>query len=167
MGLECGILSISLRCNRRSSCPASNLASGEKGGVFICPSNQTSGLTAGDITKHCMSYLTCRQSLCSRRTRVSLGLSASGKLEGSRGKSCGRTRGAENERTNRGLAVKIGPQFKRFAGFRARVGGSAVIVYRSRGRELRGGRRALFVTRTRDMGVLADRAHVPGGTCTF
>src|SRR5262245_35000243 len=53
--------SISPRCNLRSKCPASNLASGENGGVFISPSNQTSGLSTEATNSNFMSYLTCCQ----------------------------------------------------------------------------------------------------------
>ena len=28
-------------------------------------------------------------------------------------------------------------------------------------------RKTVFVSRTKDMSVLVDRSHVPGGTCTF
>lgn len=74
MGLEWGIPSVSPRCDRRSSCPASNLAPGEKGGVFISPSNQTSDLSAGDITT--LYVISDMSSICLRweNTRVSLGL---------------------------------------------------------------------------------------------
>ncbi len=51
MGLEWGIPSISPRCNRRSKNPASNLAPAENGGVFISPSNQTSGLSTEATTQ--------------------------------------------------------------------------------------------------------------------
>jgi len=51
MGLEWGIPSISPRCNRRSKSPASNLAPAENGGVFISPSNQTSGLSTEVTTQ--------------------------------------------------------------------------------------------------------------------
>ena len=51
IGLEWGIPSISPRCNRRSKSPASNLAPAENGGVFISPSNQTSGLSTEATTQ--------------------------------------------------------------------------------------------------------------------